>query len=173
MTHAGTMDLGGSAQTKQSGSLRPAIALTVAAIIAAAAGVWLASSAGLGGSTAAKPVADRSYDRIEAQRGASAAAVAGAAVTLPPSLTSGTFHATPPAGGAVAVPPSLTSGTFHATPPAGGAVAGPPSLTSGTFHASPFAGGATAVPPSATSGTFHAGTDAQMTQGKRDRIGGP
>ena len=68
MAHAGTM-VGGSAQTKQSGSPWPAIALTVAVAVATVAGVGLASSAGLVGGTA-KPAADRSYDQIEAQRGA-------------------------------------------------------------------------------------------------------
>jgi hypothetical protein len=34
MTHAGTMDLGGSAQSKQSGSPWAAIALTVAVVVA-------------------------------------------------------------------------------------------------------------------------------------------
>ena len=68
MAHAGTM-VGGSAQTKQSGSPWPAIALAAAVVVATIAGVWLASSAGLVGGTA-KPAADRSYDQIEAQRGA-------------------------------------------------------------------------------------------------------
>ena len=68
MAHAGTM-VGGSAQTKQSGSPWAAIALAVAVVVATIAGVWLASSAGLVGGTA-KPAADRSYDQIEAQRGA-------------------------------------------------------------------------------------------------------
>ena len=68
MAHAGTM-VGGSAQTKQSGSPWPAIALAVAVVVAMIAGVWLASSAGLVGGTA-KPAADRSFDQIEAQRGA-------------------------------------------------------------------------------------------------------
>ena len=67
MAHAGTM-VGGSAQTRQSGSPWAAIALALAVVVAAIAGVWLASSAGLVGGTA-KP-ADRSYDQIEAQRGA-------------------------------------------------------------------------------------------------------
>ena len=68
MAHAGTM-VGGSAQTKQSGSPWAAIALAAAVVVATIAGVWLASSAGLVGGTA-KPAADRSYDQIEAQRGA-------------------------------------------------------------------------------------------------------
>jgi hypothetical protein len=69
MSHAGTMDLGGSARTKQSGSPWLAVALILAVTVAAIGAVWFASSAGLVGS-AAKPAADRSYDAIEAQRGA-------------------------------------------------------------------------------------------------------
>jgi len=69
MAHAGTMDLGGNALTKQGGSRWAAIALTLAVVVATIAGIWLASSAGLVGGTAAKPVADRSLDQIEAQRG--------------------------------------------------------------------------------------------------------
>ena len=51
MAHAGTM-VGGSAQTKQSGSPWTAIALAAAVVVATIAGVWLASSAGLVGGTA-------------------------------------------------------------------------------------------------------------------------
>lgn len=61
MAHAGTM-VGGSAQTKQSGSPWPAMALIVAVLIATIAGVWLASSAGRVGGTAT-PAANLSYDR--------------------------------------------------------------------------------------------------------------
>src|SRR5262245_43711615 len=69
MAHAGTMDLGRNAQTKPSGNPWPLLGLAVAAVAIIAA-VWFASSAGLvGGQLAAKP-ADRSYDAIEAQRGA-------------------------------------------------------------------------------------------------------
>jgi hypothetical protein len=70
MTHAGTMDLGGSARGKQSGSPWPAIALTLAVVVAVIGAVWFASTVGIVGGTGAKPVADRSYDAIEAQRGA-------------------------------------------------------------------------------------------------------
>jgi hypothetical protein len=71
MTNAGTINLGGSAQSKQV-RLWPAIALTLALVLATIGAVWFASNAGLVGGTAAKPVADRSYDQIEAQRGAAA-----------------------------------------------------------------------------------------------------
>src|SRR6476619_182396 len=62
MAHAGTM-VGGSAQTKQSGTPWAAIALTFVVIVAAVAGVWLAASTGCAGGVAT-PVADRAYDRI-------------------------------------------------------------------------------------------------------------
>ena len=152
MTHAGTIDLGGSAQSKQGGSPWAAIALTLALVVAMIGAVWFASNAGLVGGTA-KPGDDRSYDQIEAQRGA---------VTLSSDVyLNGILdraHATPYVGGAATVPLSATSGTFHATPVAGAATL-PPSATSGTFHATPVAGGAATLPPSATSGTFHAGKD--------------
>jgi hypothetical protein len=70
MAHAGTMDLGGSAQAKQSGSRWPVAVLTLVVVVGTIAAVWFASSAGLVGGTTAKPAADRSYDAIEAQRGA-------------------------------------------------------------------------------------------------------
>ena len=151
MTHAGTIELGGSAQSKQGGSSWGAIALTLALVLAMMGAVWFASNAGLVGGSAAKSVADRSYDQIEAQRGAAAVSIdAGRAEYLNGILDRA--HATPFAVGGAAVEPSATSGTFHATPLAVGAVT---------------------VPPSATSGTFHAGKDPLMVQVKRDRVGGP
>src|SRR5262245_11853933 len=69
MAHAGTMDLGQNVQSKPNGNPWPLLGLAVA-VVAIIAAVWFASSAGLvGGQLAAKP-ADRSYDAIEAQRGA-------------------------------------------------------------------------------------------------------
>src|SRR5215510_3820182 len=69
MAHAGTMDLGQNVQAKPNGNPWPLLGLAVA-VVAIIAAVWFASSAGLvGGQLAAKP-ADRSYDAIEAQRGA-------------------------------------------------------------------------------------------------------
>ena len=94
MTHAGTMDLGGSAQRKQSGSPWPAIALTLAVVVAMIGAVGLASNAGLVGGTAAKPVADGSYDAIEAQRGV---------------ITAGTFHPGKVADDLVLAPTLATS----------------------------------------------------------------
>ena len=67
MAQAGTM-MGGSAQTKQGGSPWPAIALTIAVIVATVAGVWLASSAGLVRGTA-KPAAGQAYDQYLTERG--------------------------------------------------------------------------------------------------------
>ena len=60
MAHSGTMDLGGSAQAKQSGSRWPVVMLTLVVVVATIAAVWFASSAGLVGGTSA----------IEAQRDA-------------------------------------------------------------------------------------------------------
>ena len=81
MSHAGTMDLGGSAQTRQSGSPWLAVALILAVAVATIGAAWFASSAGLANGTA-KPAsvtyvnryglpsaADRSYDQIETQPG--------------------------------------------------------------------------------------------------------
>src|SRR6476660_1411834 len=160
MAHAGTM-VGGSAQTKQGGSLLPAMALAVAVVIATIAGVWLASSASRVGS--AKPAADRSYDQIEAQRGA---------ITL--------------AGGSSQAYAEKLNGILdgaHAAPYAAAAVTltGDDSRTHNEkfllfdrAHAAPFAGPAVTPLPSATSGTFHPGKvadDQVMTQPKRDRVG--
>ncbi len=78
MTHAGTIDLGGSAQSKQGGSPWAAIAATLALVLAMMGAVWFASNAGLVGGTAAKPVEDRSYDQIEAHRGATTPITVGA-----------------------------------------------------------------------------------------------
>jgi len=70
MAHAGTMDLGESARTKPSGRRWPVVVLTLVVVLAAIAAVGFASSAGLVGGTSVKPAADRSYDAIEAHRGA-------------------------------------------------------------------------------------------------------
>jgi len=68
MAHAGTMDLGRNVQAKPSGNPWTSAALVVAVALAIVAGTLFALNAGLVGK-AAKP-ADRSYDAIEAQRGA-------------------------------------------------------------------------------------------------------
>jgi hypothetical protein len=84
MAHAGTMDLGQNVQSKPNGNPWPLIGLAVAAVAIIAA-VWFASSAGLvGGQLAAKP-ADRSYDAIEAQRGAVVASTGVCRATSPTS----------------------------------------------------------------------------------------
>ena len=120
MTHAGTIDLGGSAQSKQ-GGLWPAIALTLALVLAMIGAVWFASNAGLVGGTAAKPAAV-SIDASRAQYlngildRAHATPYAAAAALSTDEYLNGILnraHATPFAGGAAAVPPSATSGTFH------------------------------------------------------------
>ncbi len=111
MAHAGTM-VGGSAQTKQSGSPWPAIALAVAVIVATIAGVWLASSAGLVGGTA-KPVANQAHEQYlnGILDGAHAAPYVGGAVTLPSTVSQARndylngildkAHAAPYAGAAI------------------------------------------------------------------------
>jgi hypothetical protein len=96
MTHAGTMDLGGSARSKQTGRPLPAIALTLAVVVAMIGAIWLASNAGLVGGKVAATTADRSYDAIEAQRGV---------------IVSGTFPGKA-ADDLVFAPVGPTSGTF-------------------------------------------------------------
>ena len=162
MAHAGTM-VGGSAQTKQSGSPWAAIALAVAVVVATIAGVWLASSAGLVGGTA-KPAADRSYDQIEAQRGA---------------ITLSGDPARPMTSGSMA---SSTGRMQRRTSTRGHAderrQPGPEREVQRLFdraHAAPYVGAAVTPPFSATSGTFHPGkpADQVMAPAKRDRVGGP
>ena len=170
MTHAGTIDLGGSAQTKRSGSLWPVIALTLGLVLAMIGAVWFASNAGRAAGTVAKPGADRSYDQIEAQR-------AAITVSTDPYLNAilDKAHATPYVDG-----PALSTDEYlntildraHATPFSVGAATVQLSATSGTFHATPVAGGASAPLVSATSGTFHA-MPAAVGPAKRDRVGGP
>jgi hypothetical protein len=162
MAHAGTM-VGGSAQTKQSGSPWPAIALTVAVVVATVAGVWLASSAGLVGG-GAKPAADRSYDQIEAQRGAIILSD-GASQAIDEHLNGilDGAHAMPYAGAVVLSSHAKRALDRYLTGILDGA------------HATPYAGDAVSLPFSATSGTFHPGNEANqlMAQPKRDRVGGP
>ena len=182
MAHAGTM-VGGSAQTKQSGRPWPAIALAVAVVVATVAGVWLASSAGLVGGTA-KPAADRSYDQIEAQRGA-IMQLGDLSLANDQRLNAilDKAHAAPYTGDAAA----LSSDAYlngildkaHATPYVDAAVSIDRILANdenGKFfdraHAAPSVGVAAAPPLSATSGTFHPGKPADQPA-TRDRVGGP
>ena len=162
MAHAGTM-VGGSAQTKQSGSPWPAVALAVAVAVATIAGVWLVSSAGLVGDTA-KPAADRSYDQIEAQRGA--ITLSGATSQAIDERLNGILdgaHAAP-----YAAPVVLSS---HAKRARDRYLNG---ILDGA-HATPYAGDAVSLPFSATSGTFHPGkpADQVVAPATRDRVGGP
>jgi len=64
------MDLGRNVQARQSGGRLPAVLLAIAVVVAAIAAVVFASRAGIVGGTATTPAADRSFDQIEAQRGA-------------------------------------------------------------------------------------------------------
>ena len=175
MAHAGTM-VGGSAQTKQSGSPWTAIALAAAVVVATIAGVWLASSAGLVGGTA-KP-ADRSYDQIEAQRGA--ITLSGGSSQAYDEHLNGILdraHAAPFVAAAVTLTGDDTRANekfslfdrAHAAPFAGPAVTPLPSATSGTFHPGKVADDQL----SATSGTFHPGKPADQVMAPAERgLGG-
>jgi hypothetical protein len=161
MTQAGTMELGGNARAKQGGGRWPLVVWTLIVVVATIAAVWFASSAGLVGGTSAKPAADRSYDAIEAQRGA---------ITLSSDRNAylndilDRAHAAPYAGTAVTLSDERSQylngilDRAHATPYVGVAVQAN-----------------TAPHISATSGTFLPGEEADqlMTQFKRDRVGGP
>jgi len=155
MAHAGTM-VGGSAQTKQSGSELATIALAVAVVVATIVGVWLASSASRVGST--KPAADRSYDQIEAQRGAITLA-GGSSQAYAEKLNNilDGAHAAPYAAAAVTLTGNdsrVLNEKFSLFERARATAAGP----------------AVTLPLSATSGTFHPGKvadDQVMTQPKR------
>jgi hypothetical protein len=154
MAQAGTMDLGGSARAKQSGSRWPVAALTlVVVVVATIAAVWFASSAGLVGGTSAKPAADRSYDAIEAQRGT---VVLSSERSQYLNGILDRAHATPYAGGAVTLSSERSQYLNGILDRA---------------HATPYAGDGAI----ATSGTFHPGKEADqlMPQAKRDRVGGP
>jgi hypothetical protein len=162
MAHAGTIDLG--RQAKPSPSRNPwLVGFAVVAIAAVAVG-YLATASGLtsGNLPAKAATVDRSYDQIEAQRGAVALPVVDRSYdqiethrTLLTGLTtSGNglsihVHGRP----VVPVAPVVT-------------VPVKPGMTSGTFH--------TGLPPAAapemTSGTFHAGLPVPA---ERDRVGGP
>ena len=162
MAHAGTM-VGGSAQTKQSGSPWAAIALAAAVVVATIAGVWLASSAGLVGGTA-KPAADRSYDQIEAQRGA--ITLSGGSSQAYAERLNGILdgaHAAPYVAAAV----TLTGDDSR--------VLNEKFSLFDRAHAAPYVGAAVTPQPSATSGTFHPGQPADQVTApaKRDRVGGP
>jgi hypothetical protein len=152
--------VGGSAQTKQNGRPWPAIALTLAVVVATIAGVWLASSAGLAGGTA-KPAGDRSMDQIEAQRGAFAPM--GDLSLANDQRLNGILDGAHAAPYVAAVAPSsrdLRALNAHLNAILDGA------------HATPYAGDAPGLPFSATSGTFHPGKPADQPA-TRDRVGGP
>lgn len=155
MAHAGTM-VGGSAQTKQSGTPWAAIALTFAVVVATIAGVWLASSTSLLGT--AKPAADRSYDQIEAQRGA--IALSGDYNAYLDGILDGA-HAAPYVAPAVTLSTQAMNEYLNSI--------------LDRAHTRPYAGDPAKLPQSATSGTFHPGKDAAQAaaQPKRDRVGGP
>jgi hypothetical protein len=70
MSHAGTMDLGRKAQSRPGGTRLPAVTLALAAIVATIAVAWFVTKPGVLSGAATTPAADRSFDQIEAQRGA-------------------------------------------------------------------------------------------------------
>jgi hypothetical protein len=173
MTHAGTMDLGRNAQTKQSGSRLPAVMLTLAVVVAAIAAVWFASSAGLVGGTATKPAgviaaqtgAKSLPDNLSARRGYPIAAQP-AAIALPDNLSARRGYAAV----AVTSPINLWSWRGHAA----GAVTLPDNLSVRRGYAIEAQPSAIKLPDnlslrggywvqiaapsfSATSGTFHLG----------------
>jgi hypothetical protein len=108
MAHTGTIDLGRQARPA-SGPNRWLALVAIAAV----AVIYLAVAYGLtGGNLAATPSADRSYDQVEAQRGATtlvsddsydtieklrALGVVPPAAVNSTEMTSGTFHAGTPA----------------------------------------------------------------------------
>ena len=180
MAQAGTM-MGGSAQTKQSGSPWPAMALAIAVIVATIAGVWLASSAGLVRGTA-KPVADGSYDQYlnGILDRAHAAPYAGVAVTPAAggSLERAAYlngildraHATPFAGGSVALSYdeylNVILDRAHATPNVDSAITQSyDAYLNGILdraHAAPFAVGAVRLPLIVGSSPIHPGKEADQ-----------
>jgi|SRR3954468_1266171 len=147
MAHAGTI-MGGAAQTKQSGRLWLAIGLSVAVVVATAGAVLLASSASLVRGTAI-PAADRSYDQIEAQRGA----ITVSNDTALDGILDGAHAAPYVAGTALSTDAYLNNILNRA-------------------HVKPYVSDAAAPAFSSTSGTFHPGGPQPAAPVKRDRIGG-
>ena len=180
MAHAGTM-MGGSAQTKQSGSPWPAIALIIAVILATVAGVWLASSAGVVRGTA-KPAAGQAYDQYlnSVLDRAHAAPYTGVAVTpvADGSLERAAYlngildraHATPFAGGSVTLSYdeylNVILGRAHATPYVESAITQSyDAYLNGILdraHATPYAIGAARLPLIVGSSPLHPGKESDQ-----------
>src|SRR3954451_8028379 len=151
MAHAGTIT-GGSAQTKQNGSLWLAIGLAVVvAVVVATAAVRLGSNASPTRGVAV-PVADRSYDRIQA---------AGGAVTVSndsyDSYLNGILDRAHAAPYVTATAPSMDAYLNY---------------IANRAHAKPSVTAPAAPASSSTSGTFHPGGPQPAAPAKRDRIGG-
>jgi hypothetical protein len=163
------MELGGNARARQGGGRWPLVAWTLIVVVATIAAVWFASSAGLVGGTSAKPAADRSYDAIEAQRGAIVLSTDRDAY-LNDILDRA--HAAPYAGTAVTLSSERSQylngilDRAHAAPYAGVVVH--PGKEADQLMVQTN----TAPLISTTSGTFHPGKDQLVTQLKRDRVGG-
>jgi hypothetical protein len=167
MTHAATIDLGRNAQTKKSGSRFPAVLLTLALVVATIAAVWFASSAGLIRGTATKPVGDRAYDQIEAQRGAIVAPafvkplpwnlsvrrgypVAAAAKALPDNVSSAR-RGYPVAAAAKALPGSLPARQRYAARIRAAVLRAQPDNVSSARRGYPVAAAAKALPDNVSS----------------------
>ena len=164
MSHAGTMDLGRKTQARPGGTRLPAVMLALAAIVATIAVAWFVTKPGVQAGTAATPAADRSFDQIEAQRGAMALSAARSA------YLNGIFdgaHATP---FAATMPNDLS--VRRGYPVLAAAIAQPDNLSARRGYSVEIESPAF----SATSGTFHPGKAADdriVVPLVRDRIGGP
>ena len=160
MAHAGTIDLGRQAQ--RANGRNPWLAVATVLALAAIAVMYLGTASGLtSGNLAAKPAADRSYDQIEAQRGALALPVA-VDRSYDQIESQRTLIGAPVSTGALPFHPHgrvVVDGLVGTAP-------GATQMTSGTFHT----GLPAAAEPQMTSGTFHTGLPAPI---QRDRIGGP
>ena len=116
MAHTGTMEAGGSAQTKQSGSPWLVIALTVAVVVAMIGVVWFASQRSVTLSSPSGNAVTLSSDGYlnSILNGAHAAPYA---VTLSSDDSLDGIldraHAAPYAGDATRLPLPMTSGTFQ------------------------------------------------------------
>jgi len=174
MAHAGTIDLGRQAQ--RANGRNPWLAVATVLALAAIAVMYLGTASGLtSGNLAAKPAADRSYDQIEAQRGALALPVAVDRSYDPiethrtelAGLTNNRYDLVYPLPARIAVPATLlpgtqmTSGTFHTGLP----IPAAPELTSGTFHPG--------LPVVAKPFTPRGNLKSFDNPVNRDRIGGP
>jgi hypothetical protein len=160
MAHAGTIDLGRREQ--RANGRNPRLAAATVLALAAIAAMYLGTASGLtSGNPAARTAADRSYDQIEAQRGAIALPVAGDR-SYDQIESQRTLIGAPLSTGALPFHPHgrvVVDGLVGTAP-------GATQIPSGTFHT----GLPSAPEAPMTSGTFHSGLPAPV---QRDRVGGP